>query len=175
MFRVGIIFLVALGILAGCKTTEYKRAESDCRSQATASYPPDYRIVTAEGTRLEKIPDGNISCTTISSQTVCDQGTRTIEIPYKKDVKIDLNKEARERAAAACIRVRCLMHGRAVCPKYSWQRETSAEQKSSDWGICISAVAADKSKWRVRAGKALTEVKKRGLSLKGCREIVGAR
>lgn len=107
---------IALGLLAGCGTPEYRAQKDTCEAEWYQKIPPNLtqRLVTLY--RTEQRPTGQINCSTFGAYTNCNQVMRTVSIPYQSLQTVDLNKGQRDVQVDACTQQACLAkYGNAEC------------------------------------------------------------
>ena len=104
MTRFPIILIIFFSCLVGCTTAEYRMACQDCSVDALRKYPEKLKNISANRTRYESVPDGNISCSSRQNEyptwrgvvsrgsvyTTCTQGTRRLAIPYTETSTVEM-------------------------------------------------------------------------------------
>lgn len=105
--------LISLAMLiGGCATEEFSTVKNKCESEALRDYPPSLSQEMVTVPRFNKVPSGNISCSSRpflgSVETNCTQGTKN-ETSFDTFVQtVDTNVSNRNAYIKSCTRRQCL-------------------------------------------------------------------
>jgi hypothetical protein len=114
LLRYGLV--VALVVLAGCGTPEYRAEQSLCKSTWMTKIKPRLEQELYNRTESRQVPTGRTTCKTVGNITNCTQIMRTEYYTVPAVRTVDRNKPRRDAQIDLCTRNRCVeKFGNAEC------------------------------------------------------------
>ncbi len=108
--------VIALALLTGCGTPEYRAEKQHCEAQWMLKIPPEYRQEIVTKYRSEERLTGQTTCQTIGNVTNCTQMTRTVSVPYTDVETVDIRAAQRNPQIASCTARACAAkYGNSKC------------------------------------------------------------
>lgn len=107
---------VALAILSGCGTPEYRTERTHCEAEWMLKIPPVYRQEVVTKYRNEERPSGAVNCETKGHETNCTPVMENVSVPYTAVETVDIRKAQRDPQIASCAARTCLTkYGNSEC------------------------------------------------------------
>ncbi len=108
--------VVALALLSGCGTPEYRAERQHCEAEWMLKIPLEYRRKIVTKYRSEERLAGQSTCQTVGNVTNCTQIIRTVSVPYIDLETVDIRAAQRNPQIAACTARACAAkYGNSKC------------------------------------------------------------